>query len=66
MENLTKIEKAIIKVIDKAAYVFLTAMAVMFLIIGLAAICTGFDIVRIFGFIASLFCASACWNFRKA
>ena len=43
--TLTRIEKAVIKVLDKAAYVFLTAMAVIFALVAICSICTGLDIV---------------------
>lgn len=63
--TLTKIEKAVINVLDKAAYVFLTIMAVIFSLVGIITICTGFDIVNLFGFVGFMGAAYVCWNMRR-
>lgn len=65
MEKLNKIEKAIITLLDWAAYGFLTVMAVIFALVGIIAICTGFDIVNLFGFAGFIGAAFVCWNMRR-
>ena len=63
--TLTRIEKAVIKVLDKAAYVFLTAMAVIFALVAICTICTGLNIVNLFGFVGLAGAAYVCWNMRR-
>lgn len=63
--TLARIEKAVIKVLDKAAYVFLTAMAVIFALVAICTICTGLDIVNLFGFVGLAGAAYVCWNMRR-
>lgn len=63
--TLARIEKAAIKVLDKAAYVFLTAMAVIFALVAICTICTGLDIVNLFGFVGLAGASYVCWNMRR-
>lgn len=63
--TLARIEKAVIKVLDKAAYVFLTAMSVIFALVAIFTICTGLELVNLFGFVGLAGASYVCWNMRK-
>ena len=63
--TLARIEKAVIKVLDKAAYVFLTAMAVIFALVAICTICTGLGIVNLFGCAGLAGASYVCWNMRR-
>lgn len=63
--TLTRIEKVAVKVLDKAAYVFLTAMAVIFAVVAICTICTGLGIVNLFGCAGLAGASYVCWNMRR-
>ena len=63
--TLARIEKAVIKVLDKAAYLFLTTMAILMGATAIFTICSGLDFVNIFGFVGLMGAAAGCWEFRK-
>lgn len=63
--TLTKFEKAVINAIDKAANVFITVMAVIFALVGIAVICTGLDFVNLWGFAAFMAAAWFLWSARR-
>lgn len=63
--TLTKIEKAVINAIDKAANAFITVMAVIFAILGIVTICTGLDIVNLFGCVGFTGAAWFLWSTRR-
>ena len=63
--TLARIEKAVIKVLDKAAYVFLTAMSVIFALVAICTICTGLGIVNLFGCAGLAGASYVCWNMRR-
>ena len=63
--TLTRIEKAVTKVLDKAANVFLTAMAVIFALVAICTICTGLGIVNLFGCAGLAGASYVCWNMRR-
>ena len=47
-KTLTRIEKVAVKVLEKAAQIFLTAMAVIFAVVAICTICTGLGIGNLF------------------
>lgn len=63
--SLTKFEKVLLKVLDKAAYLFLTTMAILMGATAIFTICSGLDFVNIFGFVGLMGAAAGCWEFRK-
>lgn len=63
--TLTRIEKVAVKVLDKAAQIFLTAMAVIFAVVAICTICTGLGIVNRFGCAGLAGASYVCWNMRR-
>ena len=63
--TLTRIEKVAVKVLDKAAQIFLTAMAVIFAVVAICTICTGLGIVNLFGCAGLAGASYVCWNMRR-
>ena len=66
--NTTRVEKAIVKAIDTARVIVMTAFAGMFGIIAFAALITmfkDFDFMNLLGIVGGAFCAWGCWDLRR-
>ena len=63
--TLSKVEKVLINVIEKAANAFITIMAVIFSLLAIVTICTGLDFVNLFGFVGFAGAAWFAWSIRR-
>ena len=62
---MSKAEKVLIKVIEKAADIFITGMAVIFSLLAVIIFLSGLDIVNIFGTIGAAGAAWFAWSIRR-